>query len=471
MQHFPIFLDLKGRTVLLSGGGEAAMAKLRLLMKTEAHLVVFAPEPSDEIVAWAAQGLLALHPRALAPADLPGAALVYAADEDAARDTRTAELSRAAGVLLNVVDDLQNSQFITPAIVDRDPVCVAIGTEGAAPVLARAIKRDLEERLNPRLGLMARIGKAFRAAAEALPEGRPRRDFWSDYYFGEGLVALDAEGETALPAALDRMLDRHLASETSAGRVALVGAGPGDPELLTLKARRLLDTADVVIHDRLVPQEILELARREAILVDAGKQGFGPAMTQEEINTLIVRHAQDGHHVVRLKSGDPGVFGRLDEELDACDAAGIEWQIVPGLTSAAAAAAGIGQGLTRRGRNSAVRLLTGHDVKGFAEHDWRALARPGEVAALYMAKRGARFLQGRLLMHGAAPETPVTIVENASRPDEQVIATTLAALPATLESGDVAGPAILLYGLAPRARATAAAPAPARSETTLKEFA
>ena len=177
MQHFPIFLDLKGRTVLLSGGGEAAMAKLRLLMKTEAHLVVFAPEPSDEIVAWAAQGLLALHPRALAPADLPGAALVYAADEDTARDTRTAELARAAGVLLNVVDDLQNSQFITPAIVDRDPVCVAIDTEGAAPVLARAIKRDLEERLNPRLGLMARIGKAFRAAAEALPEGRPRRDF------------------------------------------------------------------------------------------------------------------------------------------------------------------------------------------------------------------------------------------------------------------------------------------------------
>ena len=206
----------------------------------------------------------------------------------------------------------------------------------------------------------------------------------------------------------------------------------------------------------------LFLGRREAILVDAGKQGFGPAMTQEEINTLIVRHAQDGHHVVRLKSGDPGVFGRLDEELDACDAAGIEWQIVPGLTSAAAAAAGIGQGLTRRGRNSAVRLLTGHDVKGFAEHDWRALARPGEVAALYMAKRGARFLQGRLLMHGAAPETPVTIVENASRPDEQVIATTLAALPATLESGDVAGPAILLYGLAPRARATAAAPAVGR---------
>ena len=144
MQHFPIFLDLKGRTVLLSGGGEAAMAKLRLLMKTEAHLVVFAPEPSDEIVAWAAQGLLALHPRALAPADLPGAALVYAADEDAARDTRTAELARAAGVLLNVVDDLQNSQFITPAIVDRDPVCVAIGTEGAAPVLARAIKREIK---------------------------------------------------------------------------------------------------------------------------------------------------------------------------------------------------------------------------------------------------------------------------------------------------------------------------------------
>jgi uroporphyrin-III C-methyltransferase/precorrin-2 dehydrogenase/sirohydrochlorin ferrochelatase len=234
------------------------------------------------------------------------------------------------------------------------------------------------------------------------------------------------------------------------GRVDLVGAGPGDPELLTLKARKALDKADVVIHDRLVAPEILELARREAIVIDAGKEGFGPSMTQERINELIVEHALDGHHVVRLKAGDPTVFGRLDEEIEALDADGIDWAIVPGITAASAAVAQIGQSLTKRGRNSAVRLLTGHDMKGFADHDWRQLATAGEVAAIYMGKRAARFVQGRLLMHGAHADTPVTIIENASRPESRVIATTLSSLEPTLSEANLAGPAIVFYGLAPR---------------------
>ena len=451
MKHFPIFLAVENRRILLSGGGDAALAKLRLLLKTEARIEVFAETPAPEITAWAADGRLSLHLRSLAPCDLPGAVLVYAADEDAATDARIKRLAEAAGVLVNVVDNLEDSAFITPAIVDRDPVTVAIGTEGAAPVLARAIKRDLEDRLPVTLGTLARIGKAFRGAVEALPFGRKRRDFWADYYFNTGPKALADGGEDAVQNGLRTLLADHLTARPREGHVALVGAGPGDPELLTLKARKALDEADVIIHDRLVAPEILELARREATLLDVGKQGFGRHTPQEEIARLMVEHASQGLQVVRLKSGDPVIYGRLDEEIDALDAAGIGWSIVPGITSASAAAAGIGQSLTRRGRNSALRVLTGHDTEGFAEQDWAALARPGTVAAIYMAKKGARFLQGRLLMHGALAATPVTIVENASRAEARTLASTLATLASDLDSANLSGPAILLYGLAPRA--------------------
>lgn len=463
MQHFPIFLDLAGRHVVLAGGGEAALAKLRLLMKTEARISVFADQPVSEIVEWDAAGKLALIGRAMDLADLAGAALVYAATEDATADAAIAELAETAGVLVNIVDNLGESDFITPAIVDRDPVTVAIGTEGAAPVLARAIKQDLEERLPARLGLMARIGKAFRARAEALPFGRKRRDFWADYYFTTGPRL--AEEPQALEAGLEVLLQRHLFEADTEGRVDFVGAGPGDPELLTLKARKALDAADVVIHDRLVPQEILELARREAVIIEAGKTGFGPSTPQSDIDALIIEHAQSGAQVVRLKSGDASVFGRLDEEITAVEAAGVAFAVIPGITAASAAAAQIGQSLTARGRNSELRLLTGHDVDGLAEQDWRALARPGAVAAIYMGKRAARFVQGRLLMHGADPETPVSIVENASRPDTRVITAGLGSLASDLDAADLIGPAVLLYGLAPRhARA-------ALTEFTAKEQA
>lgn len=461
MRHFPIFLDLRGRRVVLAGGGDAALAKLRLILKTEANVTVFAEHPAPEIVAWNEEGKLRLVKRAFAPGDALCASLAYAATENDVEDTRIATLARADGALTNIVDNLDGSQFITPAIVDRDPVTVAIGTEGAAPVLARKIKADLEAALPPSLGILARIGKSFRSAVEALPMGRKRRDFWQAYYFKIGPEALAKEGETGVEIALGDLLVDHLSKETRKGHVALVGAGPGDPELLTLKARKLLDEADVVIHDRLVAPEILELARREATLLNVGKQGFGPSTRQEDIGALMVEHAQQGAQVVRLKSGDPGVYGRLDEELDVLDENGIEWSIVPGITAANAAAAQLGQSLTKRGRNSAMRFLTGHDVKGFAEHDWRNLTKPGQVAAIYMGAKGARFIQGRMLMYGAAPDTPVTAVENASRTNARIIESQLSTLPADIEAAQTNGPVILMLGLTPRA---AAAQLPALQE-------
>ncbi|WP_297772016.1 siroheme synthase CysG [uncultured Roseovarius sp.] len=451
MKHFPIFLAVEGRRIVLSGGGDAALAKLRLLLKTEAHLTVFATAPAPEIEGWAADNRLRLVRRAMVPGDTLCATLFYAADEDQTEDARTSQIARADGALVNIVDNLADSQFITPAIVDRDPVTVAIGTEGAAPVLARAIKAEIEARLPVTLGALARIGKAFRKAVVVLPMGRRRRDFWADYYFQTGPRALDQGGEDHVKDVLQRLLRKHENTVVRQGRVAFVGAGPGDPELLTLKARNALDGADVVIHDRLVTSEILELARREAILIDAGKEGFGPSMSQSDINALIVEHARNGAHVVRLKGGDPTVFGRLDEEIDAVSEAGIDWHVVPGITAASASVAAIGQSLTKRGRNGAVRFVTGHDMKGFADHDWRTLARPGEVAAIYMGKKSARFIQGRLIMHGADRTTPVTVIENASRPDQRVLSTTLDRLPADLAEAGLTGPALTFLGLAPRA--------------------
>ena len=450
MNHFPIFLAVEGRRIVVSGGGNAALAKVRLLLKTSARLTVIAADPSPQIMTLALEGKLELIERPMEPGDAMCASLFYAANDDAQEDTRTAVLAQRDGALVNKVDNLADSEFITPAIVDRDPVTVAIGTEGAAPVLARAIKADLESSLPRSLGTLARIGKTFRSRVEALPMGRKRRAFWSEFYFSKGPKALDTDGESGLTGSLKRLLDQHLDGQIEQGRVTFVGAGPGDPELLTLKARNALHEADVVIHDRLVTPEILELARREATIVDMGKEGFGPSTLQTDIDAKIVEHAKSGAHVVRLKSGDATIFGRLDEEIDACVSADVPFDIIPGITAASAAVASIGQSLTKRGRNTSVRLMTGHDVRGFADHDWRTLAKAGEVAAIYMGKKSARFLQGRLLMHGANPATPVTVIENASRPDQRVLASTLGSLADDLFAADLSGPALTLFGLAPR---------------------
>lgn len=237
------------------------------------------------------------------------------------------------------------------------------------------------------------------------------------------------------------------------GHVTLAGAGPGSVDHLTLAVARALGAADVVLHDSLVSAEVLALIGPQALVIETGKRGFGKAMAQAEITTLLLTFAREGRDVLRLKSGDPGVFGRLGEELDALEAAGIGYTVLPGITAASAAAASLGQSLTERGRNKELRLITGHDAEGYAEADWATLARPGAVAAIYMGKAAARFIQGRLMMHGAAPETPVTLVENASRPDERVLAATLASLPQA--AAGLNGPAVILLGLAPRAARSA----------------
>jgi len=381
MQHFPIYLDLDGQYVVVSGAGETAVAKLRLLLKTTARIAVFGTDPAGRIVRWAAQGRLVLHTRAIEAADLLGARLLYASNDEAAGDARAAALGRAAGALVNIVDNLRDSDFITPAIVDRDPVTVAIGTEGAAPVLARRIKADIEERLRPETGILARIARQFRTAAKALPPGRPRRQFWSRYYDEVGPQALRDGGEDGVRSALGRLLREDLDAAAIPGRVSIVGAGPGDPELLTLKARRALHEADVVIHDRQVAAGVLELARREATVHEVGDAPGWPGRIKDDINALVVEHAAKGAHVVRLNSGDPTVHGRIDDEIAGLDAAGIAFEIVPGVSAAAASAAEIKVSLVGLRRISGLRIPTGHNVNGLAEQDRSGRTAPGATAA------------------------------------------------------------------------------------------
>jgi len=450
MRHFPIFLNVQNKRILVTGAGECAIAKLRLLLKTEADVVVFATDVDPQVESWAKAGLLEIVHRNIRMDDFYNTAMVYAAEDDEELDAITAAKAKMANVLFNIVDNLQASEFITPALVDRDPVTIAIGTEGTAPILARKIKSQIEESLPNELGLLAKLAEYFRPKAARLPKGRIRRKFWSRYFYDLGPAALRDGGKRGVARTLNRLFDEAQNETETEGMVYLVGSGPGDPDLLTRKALKVLHEADVVIHDRLVAPQILELARREAELVQTGKQGFGPSWAQEDINALMVAHAQKGAQIVRLKSGDPVIFGRLDEEMDALDKAGINFEIIPGITTASAAAASLNLSLTKRQRNSALQIMTAQDIKGFAEHDWRRLANEGSVAAIYMGFKSAHLLSGRLLMHGANPETPVSIMENVSRANQKTIVSTIAELPNMADQAGNDGPVIIMLGLEPR---------------------
>ena len=449
MRYLPIHVDTKDARILIIGGEGAAEAKLRTLIKTEAHLIVIAPKISPEIIRWFEKGLLSWVERDFETADLIGVRLVYAATEDDDFNSEITELARSKGLLVNAADQKEACDFITPALVDRSPVIVSIGTEGTSPSLARAVKTDLEARLPSTLGSLANIINDLRARVKAvIPNLSSRQLFWAEIFDGKDLTnQIRVSGEE-----LTNRVENKLAGaeEAKVGHVSLVGSGPGNPDLLTLAARQKLHSADVIVYDRLVSQGVLDFGRREAEYIYVGKEPGGKSTPQDEINAIIVEKALEGLTVVRLKSGDPLIFGRADEEIEALEKASVGYDIVPGITSAASAAAEIGASLTTRGHNKAVSFLTGHDAKGFAEHDWKGLAVNGARAAVYMGVGASGFIQGRLLMHGAKKDLAVTVVENASRDGQITVATTLERLSEDIKAHGIKGPAILLLGYAPR---------------------
>ncbi len=465
---FPAFHKVSGRTVLIVGSGAAAAAKARLLGETEAQLLIVAENPSGELLADATRvGAEILRAR-FGSGHLDGVALAFAATEDEAEDRRIADAARAARVPVNVVDRPELCDFTTPAIVNRAPLAVAIGTDGAAPVLARHVRARIEAMLSPELGRLTALAESLRAVvANVLPIGEARRRFWAKLF--DGPVAARALSGDAAGARAEAI--RMMSAEPDvSGYVWLVGAGPGAVDLLTLRAQRILQEADVIVHDALVPDDVIAMGRRDAHRISVGKRKGAHEATQAEIGQILVREAKAGRRVVRLKGGDPLVFGRAGEEMAALAGAGVPHEIVPGVTAAFAAAAAAKAPLTLRGLSSSLVFATGHDLDGRTLPDWAGLALGGATVAVYMGRSVAGAVADRLAEAGLAPDTPVAAVENASRSDETIFTGTLSDLPALAERGDVTGPVLILIGRA-LAEAEAVDAAPIIPETARRTSA
>ncbi|MEP6341944.1 MAG: siroheme synthase CysG [Maricaulaceae bacterium] len=451
MRYLPIHIDLKGQTLLVIGGQGAAEAKLRTLLKTDGNIRLVAPHTSDEIQRWIDDGQIEWVARGFKRSDLRNIRLVYAATEDDAVNAKIAAIAQKKGLFVNAADQKEACDFITPALVDRSPVTVSIGSEGTSPGLARAIKADMESRLPDGLGRLSLKIKKLRADVKRkLPNIADRQRFWADILSGRDLSHQIRLSPEEIEARVERKLGGY--EDAKKGLVALVGAGPGNPDLLTFAARQRLHAADVIVYDRLVSQEVLDLGRREADYIYVGKEPGGKCVPQRRINEILIEQAQLGKFIVRLKSGDPLIFGRADEETDTLQSANISFEIVPGITAAAAAAASIGVSLTARGKNKAFSIITGHDAKGYAEHDWAAMARNEDRFAVYMGVGASALIQSRLIDNGMSASTPVTVVENASRPKQYVVGTTLGKLGKTVKATPIKGPAVLMVGYAVKAQ-------------------
>jgi len=451
VRTFPIFVSFDGKPPLVVGGGELAAVKTRLLLKRAPSVGVAAGEVVAELAALAEAGLVSLLPALPGIDQLRGRPLVISATEDDAEDARVSAIARALGVPVNVPDRPELCTFALPAIVDRGEVTVAIATSGAAPVLAQRLRAWLEQELHPRLDALAKLAAEFRGAvAERVPSGTRRRKFWEAVFEGAAAEAMLEGDEAKAKALIGEAIETAAATPHLQGRVLLVGAGPGDPELLTVKAVRALKAADVILYDRLVGLGILDHARREAELIPVGKAKGQHSVPQSEINAILIARARAGQTVVRLKGGDPFIFGRGGEELDALREAGIPIEIVPGVTAGIAAAASLQIPLTHRDVSHTVTFLSGHEAGGeepsFEHLDLAALASGKNTLLVYMGVTTAGVVAKKLLDAGFAPSLPVIAVENASREDERRVAATIADLAAHPEGLGLKSPAILIFG-------------------------
>lgn len=446
LRYFPLFADLANRPVLVVGGGSVAARKVDLLRRAGARVTVVALELVEELEQRVCAGEILVLRRSFEPAQLDGQRLVVAATSNPLVNRAVSVAAESRGLLVNVVDDREASSFIVPAIVDRSPIVVAISTAGVAPVLARRVRARVESVLDDSLGALAGLCERWRTRITgALRDVGARRRYY-DWLLDGPVSGLLRSGRTHEAEQLaERSLARRAAS-VDTGSVVLVGAGPGDPGLLTLNALRALQSADIILHDQLVSPAVLDLARRDAERVSVGKQAGGHAVSQDRTNALMVEHARAGRRVVRLKGGDPFVFGRGGEELEHLRAHGVRYEVVPGITAATACAAYSGIPLTHRDHAHSVRLVTAHCGESVDKLDWRALAEEGQTLAVYMGVAQAAFLTERLVAHGRADDTPVAIIENGSRPDQRVVTGQLAGLAALIREHRVQSPALVIIG-------------------------
>jgi uroporphyrin-III C-methyltransferase / precorrin-2 dehydrogenase / sirohydrochlorin ferrochelatase len=446
LSRLPAFFSLEGKRCIVAGTGAAAVWKAELLSAAGATVDVFAPEPTEDLRALATAppaGAVVIHARDWTPGDCAGAAIAVAECANDGQAARFAAAARSAGVPVNVIDRPAFCDFAFGAVVNRSPLVIGISTGGAAPVFGQAIRAKIEALIPKGFARWAEAARTWRPQVQALALSfRGRRNFWER--FTDRAVARPDNAPSA--GELEDLL--RPADAGKIGSVVLVGAGPGDPELLTLRAVRALQSADVILFDNLVSAEVLDFARREAKKMLVGKTGHAPSCRQDDINALMVSFAKAGRRVVRLKGGDPMVFGRADEEIAACRAAGIAVDVVPGITSAQGAASRLLISLTRRGEARRVQYITGHgrDGKLPDDIDWASLADPAVTTIVYMPTRTLPALVARAIETGLDPATPAVAVVNATRADERVTARSVAELPAALAADAPSGPALVMIG-------------------------
>ena len=443
MDFLPLFHKLQGRVVLVVGGGEVALRKARLLSEAGAQLRVVAPQIRSELNELAGEG--GVFQRGYETADLQGVALVIAATDDEPLNARISAEAQALGIPVNVVDAPALCSVIFPAIVDRSPLIVAVTSGGDAPVLARLIRAKIETWIPATYGQLAGLAKKFRQRVKQLfPDVQQRRVFWEDVFQGQIAESVFAgklgEGERLLEEKIAGAAPRAL------GEVYLVGAGPGDPDLLTFRALRLMQQADVVLYDRLVAPAIIDLCRRDAERVYVGKRRADHALPQEAINQRLVDLAKQGKRVLRLKGGDPFIFGRGGEEIEQLAAEGIPFQVVPGITAASGCAAYAGIPLTHRDHAQSVRFVTGHLKDGTTELPWSDLVAPGQTLVFYMGLVGLPQICQALIDHGRSADTPAALVQQGTTQNQRVFSGTLANLPQLVAEHEVHAPTLVIVG-------------------------
>jgi uroporphyrin-III C-methyltransferase/precorrin-2 dehydrogenase/sirohydrochlorin ferrochelatase len=450
LARLPVFLALEGKRAVLAGGNAAAAWKAELLAAAGAQVDAYAVEVSDELRQVATEpprGSVSIHLRGWAAEDLDGAAVAIGAFDDNESAAAFAAAARAAGVPVNVIDRPAFCDFAFGAIVNRSPLVIGISTDGAAPVFAQAVRAKLEALLPKGFADWAAAAARWRSAVKASGLSfTGRRKFWQ-VFTAHAVANPDSEPS-------QRDFERFVAEvkglgvAVESGSVTLVGAGPGDPELLTLRAVRALQSADVILFDDLVSRDVLDFARREARKMLVGKTGFGPSCKQEDINALMVSLAKQGKRVVRLKGGDPLIFGRAAEEIEACEAANIAFDVVPGITAAQGAAAKLGLPLTDRKHARRLQYVTGHARSGQlpVDIDWQSLADPATTTAIYMPVRTLAVLVEKATAEGLDPRTPALAIARATRPDQAVVSAPIAELPARLAQAELPGPVLVMIG-------------------------
>jgi len=445
MEFLPVFMRINDHPCLVVGGGEVAARKASLLLKAGARVTVISPELGPSLLQWKEQGSIHHLPREFGH-DLDGQwSLIIACTDDEDTNKRVYETATEQNIPVNVVDNPSLCTFIMPSIIDRSPVIVAVSTGGSSPVLARLIRARLETLIPAAYGRLAVLANEFRDKVKAkFDRSSDRRVFWENVLQGSVAEMVFSGQEQSAKVTLDKMLDGD--TVVNAGEVYLVGGGPGDPDLLTFRALRLMQQSDVIVHDRLVSQEVLDLSRRDAERIYVGKERDQHTLPQEDINELLVRLAREGKRVCRLKGGDPFIFGRGGEEIEHLMEEGIQFQVVPGITAASGVASYAGIPLTHRDYSQSVTFITGHLKDGTTNLNWQALAQPGQTIVFYMGLKGLDLICRELVSHGMPADTSVALVQKATTPEQKIFISDLENLPDKIHKADIKPPTLIIVG-------------------------